>query len=438
MYHSILNIINNMKKLIIILLLAASISSSAQHSITIPGCVSIGNSPPTGVNYAQYSDRVEPAYTSFSNYESVPAGADNLINIHANNGPYAGGTGDIIIENRHIQQTNATGSIIWAYMPKSYGRKVIIRNCVFASSSAWDFIYASDDTEIEIYNCRFYGTSPLGTSKPRSIYGYRPYSVKVTNCYFEQTGGGVAINGWSAVTGGTLQVQLNKIKNIDGIGASDFRQFMTVQHVEEVPNQLIEWNQVINLPDFSRVEDNINIGSSSGTSASPLTIQNNYIQGAYPYPAASGNFSGTGMTTDATDANAPMIGLPHNIHATKNQWINTLNAGMNIAAGYNVLYDDNDIVSSASLPNGTALAGSSNGVAIFRGQPYPNDRFFNNQIINNRINFKPSAYYRSESLTEGNTLNTYATNATYADEVQQYNNWKQKLNTNQKRIGALD
>src|SRR6185436_7803111 len=53
----------------------------------------------------------------------------------------------------------------------------------------------------------------------------------------------------------------------------------------------IAWNQVINEPGNSRVEDTISVYKSSGTSASPIQIHDNYLQGAYTIKPAQKNTS---------------------------------------------------------------------------------------------------------------------------------------------------
>ena len=55
-------------------------------------------------------------------------------------------------------------------------------------------------------------------------------------------------------------------------------QFLQLNNVRATRNILVAWNEVINEPRQSRVEDNINLYLSSGTPDSPIVIRNNYIR----------------------------------------------------------------------------------------------------------------------------------------------------------------
>ena len=62
--------------------------------------------------------------------------------------------------------------------------------------------------------------------------------------------------------------------------------FIQFDRVQSVPGIDVGWNEVINYPGRSLVEDNIDIYGSGGTPNQPLEIHDTYIQGAYPYKAA--------------------------------------------------------------------------------------------------------------------------------------------------------
>ena len=73
----------------------------------------------------------------------------------------------------------------------------------------------------------------------------------------------------------------------------ELMQFLQIEKVQNVPGIEIGWNQVINEPGKSRVEDNISIYESSGTSGSPILIHDNYINGAYTISLARRYSDGT-------------------------------------------------------------------------------------------------------------------------------------------------
>ena len=82
-----------------------------------------------------------------------------------------------------------------------------------------------------------------------------------------------------------------RVHRRDGSSESGFRivQFLQMDKVQNVPGMEVAWNEVINEPGKSRVEDNVNIYKSSGTAASPLRIHDNYIQGAFTIRPWQGN-----------------------------------------------------------------------------------------------------------------------------------------------------
>jgi hypothetical protein len=76
---------------------------------------------------------------------------------------------------------------------------------------------------------------------------------------------------------------------------------------------------------------------------------------------------------------------------------------MNIAAGYDILYQRNVCRVSGQLANGTSTGGVTNGVAIFKGQLYSDEQFHNNRIVSNDINTVPSAFYRNTDVDPNST-----------------------------------
>src|SRR3954452_15676696 len=68
-------------------------------------------------------------------------------------------------------------------------------------------------------------------------------------------------------------------------------QFLQFDKVSNVPGIDIGWNEVVNEAGKSRVEDNISIYKSSGSAASPMSIHDNYIQGAYTIKPAQADYS---------------------------------------------------------------------------------------------------------------------------------------------------
>jgi hypothetical protein len=257
---------------------------------------------------------------------------------------------------------------------------------------------------------------------------------------------GTKIEYWAtnvATSDSALRWRYNRVENICGGTGGDYRQALQLQHVEEVAGIEVAYNQLINTPNQSRVEDNFNLGESSGTNSSPLHVHHNYVQGAYPAVATADGFTGTGITTDAGGVDRTLKQLPHNIVVEDNSFVACRNACMNIAAGYDILYQRNVCRVSGQLADGTAVGGVTNGVAIFKGQPYSDAQFHNKRLVANDINTVPSAYFRNTNvgpnstlLVEGNTFNTYATNCTYSQEQAAFGAWQQRLTAAQVQVGV--
>ena len=272
-------------------------------------------------------------------------------------------------------------------------------------------------------------------------------SVRVENNYFEHTSG-IAAYQWSGdgSAAQTLTVRYNQAKNIDGRfrnGGGEYVQFCGLNQVRNVGNLEIGWNQVMNEPNNSLVEDNINFYNSGGTQQSPARVHDNYVQGAYPYPANGGKFTGTGMTTDG-DGSSPTTTAAY-IEAYNNQFISTCNAAMNIAAGHDVHYHDNRMITSALLPDGSALNATYAATAIFNAYQQPGNVFYGNATTNNTIGFVKQGYNvpfaNRHDLSSGACSNCTGTNhlpnpITLQTEQGERDLWQQKLQQNNVKLGA--
>ena len=91
--------------------------------------------------------------------------------------------------------------------------------------------------------------------------------------------------------GQTVKILNNVANNIDGrfsdghggfsVNSEDV-QFFQSNAAHGLSGAEIAWNQVINTPGQSRVEDNISIYDSSGTAGNPIAIHDNFIQVLIP------------------------------------------------------------------------------------------------------------------------------------------------------------
>ena len=169
---------------------------------------------------------------------------------------------------------------------------------------------------LTVKNTSGYGLNPgvAGDSPGRFLDAYEFDNIVVKNDYLQSTAG-IELRSYKGnhTPSNTVKILNNQVLNIDGRisnGAGGWLnynertpirggptqsgynivQFVQLSKVYSVPGIEIAWNQVINQPGNSRVEDNINIYESSGTSSSPILIHDNYIQGAYTINPSQGNY----------------------------------------------------------------------------------------------------------------------------------------------------
>jgi hypothetical protein len=248
----------------------------------------------------------------------------------------------------------------------------------------------------------------------------------------------------------TITVEYNNALNIDGRysnGAggfltgpndNDYVQFVQLNACNNLSGVQIAWNQVVNQPGLSRVEDNISIYESSGTSASPILIHDNNINGAFPAsPATDTTYSGGGiMLSDGATGSAATD--PGYVQAYNNIVTATTNYGIAISSGHDDLITNNIVIASGLLPNGTKIASQNVGIYIMN---LANDSLFkNNQSYGNTIGWmgpsgRNDAYYPDASGPTND--DTHLAGAiTLAIEASYFSSWAQRVSQTSFSIGA--
>jgi hypothetical protein len=242
-----------------------------------------------------------------------------------------------------------------------------------------------------VRNCRAIGEPPTTDNQARGRFLELNNGVRLLaeRNYLEHTGG-LLVYRWQGDGSATqtITVRGNRARNIDGRyrnGGGAKVSFLQLNEVHGVERIVIAWNEVVNEPDQSLVEDNINLHNSSGTAASPLLVHDNFIQGAYPVPATSPKFTGSGITTDG-DASSGLTTTAY-VEAHHNTVVSTCNAAMNIAAGHHNYFHDNELITSGLLPDGRRLAATYAGTAIFNAYEKPASVFYANRMHRNTIGF---------------------------------------------------
>jgi hypothetical protein len=249
---------------------------------------------------------------------------------------------------------------------------VIILNSSIRSRG--DLIKATGDgANLTIRNTAGYALNPnVRNQAPGRFLRVDGFArVTVENCYLEGTAG-IYVAGYVGdhTSAQTVKILRNRALNIDGrfsdgnggflTGPDDhsFTQFFQINGVRDLTGAEIAWNEVINEPGKSRVEDNISVHDSSGTSASPLLIHDNYIQGAYPAdPAHDATYTGGGIMLSDNGSSY--------VRAYNNQVIATSNYGIAISSGHDNAMYRNRILSSGLLPDGKTAASQNVGAYIW-------------------------------------------------------------------------
>jgi hypothetical protein len=226
-------------------------------------------------------------------------------------------------------------------------------------------------------------------------------------------------------------------------------QFAQLDHVQHVGGVEIAWNQVINDPGDSRVEDNISIYLSSGTPASPISIHDNYIAGAYTiHPAQPDtsdakykyDWSYTGGGIMLADGSPPAANSPADasayVDAFHNIVLDTTNYAIAISAGHDCRFHDNVILSAATLPDGRKIAAQTNSGAYIWDAHHDAQRlpptFYGNSGDNNLIGwaiikspFRADWWVPDAASWTGNRHRHE--DPTRADYQDQWNAWQKKL-----------
>ncbi|MGB7161364.1 MAG: fibronectin type III domain-containing protein [Tepidisphaeraceae bacterium] len=323
-----------------------------------------------------------------------------------------------------------------------------------------------DHTDITVRNTQGYGVNPnlYGRATGEFISVRRFDNLVAEDNYFEHTAGINLLDYLGTHTAAdTVRVVDNHARNIDGResdgngGYLDFNartrrsdgitekgyeivQFVQLDKVSGVPGMQIAWNKVINEPGNSRVEDNINIYKSGGTIDSPLLIHDNYIEGAYTIAPWQGDYSddtydygwgfsgggillGDGVGSDTTAD-------PAYVQAYGNTIVSTTNFGIAIAAGHDMEFYDNRIVSAGVLPDGRAITAQNVGAYIWDAYGAGATHFYDNYAHDNLIGWvKGSGRNDWWSPVAGALYNNtrWLDPITAETESAEYALWQQKL-----------
>ncbi|MEJ7769068.1 MAG: hypothetical protein WKF89_14720, partial [Chitinophagaceae bacterium] len=222
----------------------------------------------------------------------------------------------------------------------------------------------------------------------RALNNYQPNFLIFESNYIEHSGG--LLIDHTDSNSKSVVIRYNLIRNTDkskgDSSAGEHRAAIQFNSVSKIAGE-ISWNQIENMPDSSHVEDNINIFNSGGKPGAPYKIHNNYIKGAYPFPSTADAYVGSGVTIDGDPASSTLETMSQFINAYQNQVISTCNASMNIAAGHDIHFYDNTMISSGMYPDGTRSERFWGACCIWNASKVPKENFINNTIKGNTIGY---------------------------------------------------
>lgn len=323
---------------------------------------------------------------------------------------------------------------------------VILENCYIKGPGTLILNqYVSSD--VTVRNCA--GEGVLGASDNRfmkSDSGFRRVIVEnntLTNTH------GMWFNA-PGITDAIIKVTGNKSIDI-GLGATQNVCFVQLSHVTS-RNVEIAWNEVVNRPDRSKVEDNINVFDSGSPDATkPIWIHDNFIWGGFPIPGATNqNYSGGGiMVGDNGSTNG------RNVVVENNQVIGTTNYGISIVCGSDQIVRNNRVLASGTMPDGvTWLAGMNVGLSLASEARWGAGctTFSNNSMSGNTVGWVrgPNSrwgagradWWTPDALTPGSSFTNNTSygpgNPTYSTEQAEYTRWAQKLTTAGRTTGSVN
>lgn len=344
---------------------------------------------------------------------------------------------------------------------------VTIQDCWLRGRGA--LIKGSGDIKVTVRNCRGYGLNPNVAGRvPGRFLGLEGFdNVVVENNYMEGTSG-ISVRDYegNGMAEQTVKIRRNRAKNIDGRrsnGSGGFSQtgfahvqFVRLSKARHMQSVEIAWNEVVNEPGKSRVEENINMYLSSGTAASPVRIHNNFIRGAYPTDPTSTRYSGGGILL-GDGASSDAGGAAAFVHAFGNQIVSTTGHGIGIAAGHDNKFFNNRMIASGRLADGSWIGGQNVGAYIwdvYDRAGYNSRKFYNNYAYDNVIGWMrmkkdgsrelkrndwwfPDCARWLDGRTKCDGNRALPAPITRETEAAEFQRWQSKVGANNVRIGPV-
>jgi hypothetical protein len=217
----------------------------------------------------------------------------------------------------------------------------------------------------------------------------------------------------------TVRITHNEVRDIVGADLVQFVQFDKVTGPIQVA-----WNEVINEPGRSSVEDVVSLYQSGGTPDAPARIHDNFIWGAFPLPVDD-DYSGGGIMVGDQGSDAG------HVEVTANQVVGTTNYGISVVCGSNQRVSENVILSSGRTEDGDWIPATNVGLSMGSESRWGGGcvTYIDNTATDNDLGWQVEDG-RNDSWTpdcddcSGNTEREGE--VTYDDEEAEYDRWREK------------
>jgi hypothetical protein len=240
-------------------------------------------------------------------------------------------------------------------------------------SGEGDLIFTGvSGVNLTVKDCTATGVNPnvAGVGIGEFLEADNTASLTVENNTISNVGAyALDVHGFTGTGSQTVTILDNSFSNINGMYSNGSGGYETtgsatphaiiLDNVVGVAGINIGWNQIVNTVGESYITDVINIYESSGTSASPIDIHNNLINGLWSPSPGTISDSGCGIITDGgTSPETAYVSI------TNNTILNCGNSGIGIAAGNNITVTGNTCASTGEIP-GTSTMNISANVGIY-------------------------------------------------------------------------
>jgi hypothetical protein len=290
-----------------------------------------------------------------------------------------------------------------------------------------------------------------------------PSLLDVENCYFENVPFGVWVRGYGGSRDGTETITIlnNRGRNMLGLESDGNNGYLPgetywqwshaiqLSNMASVPGIQIAWNEIVNYPHQSLVNENINFYDSGGTADSPAAVHDNYIQGAYAYNPAIDSYNGGGFTTDGSGKDTVQTASAYN-SVYNNQVVGTVNMGIEFGAGHDNVAYNNTVISSGLLSDGTKIPAQNVGLTVYDAYGnVANGSMYNNEMHNNTVGwmcwasqcawdgYRNDKYFPLDNSDYSTNQSISANPITLQAEDGEYATWLAKLSANGMAVGPV-